>query len=358
MFKPEMVKIKIHLQLEKLAQPVCLLSALSQWKPSEAFEFAWTPSGYVLEFEMLQGQILECRIGQGELEEVGPEGLKRFPRAIAAHQDQVLHWEVLGFLTSLDPEHTRSGHIEEHTLFSPELDAEVKLLVYLPPQHFTEPDRVFPVVYLHDGHNVFDRATSSFGFEWQADETAEHFARASQPVVLVGIWTPAEKRNQYYVPFQSRLHNGQEQGTAYVRFIATTLKTHIQQHFPVSPEVSQTAICGSSLGGLISMYATLHHPEAFGVAGLMSPALWVGEYLAFEEVQKLPSAVRYFIDMGDLETDTLEGAALLVRQAKQLALLVSQQGCDIELLIGQGHLHHESAWAERFPAFLKFFLQV
>ncbi|GGJ20722.1 alpha/beta hydrolase [Deinococcus roseus] len=358
MFTPETVTIQIQLDLAKQHEEVYLLSALSQWKPESKFAFQWTPQGYVLALELLQGNLLECRISRGEHEEVGHEGLKRNPRILAADRNQQVSFEVLGFRENLLPEVTRTGHIEEHLLYSPELQEEVKLLVYLPPQYFSQPEAVFPVVYMHDGHNVFDRSTSSYGFDWQADETAEEFAAAGHPVVLVGIWTLEDKRMAYYVPFPSRLHGHQAQGLDYLSFIADTLKPWIDRHFRVSQDLHHTAICGSSLGGIISLYAALNHPEVFGVAGIMSPALWVGEYRSFDDVKPVLAGVRCFVDMGDREGTTLEEAAHLVRQAKQIALLISQQGSEVELLIGKDHLHHESAWAERFPQFLKFFLRL
>ncbi|MFC5600016.1 alpha/beta hydrolase [Deinococcus cellulosilyticus] len=358
MFTPEKVTLHIHLTLDRQAENVHLLSRLSQWKPDPAFRFEWTTGGYQLSLEVPRGLLLECRVSHGGFEEVGPDGLKRSPRVIAAGAEQTLQFEVLGFKQDLMPEETRSGHIEEHQIHSPELQDEVKLLIHLPSQYFMQPEARFPVVYLHDGHNLFDRATSSFGFDWQADETAERFAAEGHPVILVGIWTRQEKRMDYYIPFPSRFNGFRPQGLNYLDFIVQTLKPWVDGHFRVLQDRQHTAICGSSLGGIISLYGAFQHPEVFGTAGIMSPALWVGEYRALDETNQSRADVRYFVDMGDREGPTVESAANLVQLAKQLALQLSQQGSEVELLIGRDHLHHESAWAERLPAFLQFFLKI
>lgn len=357
MFVLKQVTVDLQLKLEKQTQEVYLLSSLSGWKPDPAYQFRWTLEGYQLEVSLLEGNILECRVSRGEHEEVGPDGLKRPPRILAG-EAQRIEWDVLGFRANLQPEVTRTGHIVEHELHSPELEDEVKLLVYLPPQYFTDPDTRFPVVYLHDGHNVFDRATSSYGFDWQADETAEQFAREGHPVILVGLWTRTEKRLDYYIPFPSRMNGFQPQGLNYLETIFQTVKPWVEGQFRVSQNREQIALCGSSLGGIISLYGAFRHPEMFGTAGVMSPALWIGEYRAFDELRGSSTQMRYFVDMGDREGPNLESAANLVRLAKELALSLSQQGSEVQLLIGKDHLHHESAWAERFPAFLKFFLKL
>ena len=357
MFTLKQVTVDLHLKLEKQTEEVYLLSNLSGWKPDPACRFRWTHQGYQLSVSLLENNILECRVSRGEHEEVGSDGLKRIPRILVGQEEHV-EWEVLGFRADLQPEVTRTGHIVEHELHSPELEDDVKLLVYLPPQHLADPETWFPVVYLHDGHNVFDRATSSYGFDWQADETAEHFAREGHPVILVGIWTRSDKRLDYYIPFPSRMNGFQPRGLNYLEAIVQTVKPWVESQFRVSRDREQIALCGSSLGGIISLYGALKHPDVFGTAGVMSPALWIGEYRAFDEVNGSSAQVRYFVDMGDREGPNLESAANLVRLAKELALSLSQQGSEVELLIGKDHLHHESAWAERFPAFLKFFLKL
>ena len=136
---------------------------------------------------------------------------------------------------------------------------------------------------MHDGQNLFDEATSYNG-EWQVDETMEALSQAGYPAIVVGIPNLGARRIEEYNPFPDPQHGGQ--GQAYVAFIVETLKPLIDQQFRTLPDRLHTGIMGSSMGGLISLYAFFQHREVFGFAGVMSPSLWFAGRAIFDVLRR------------------------------------------------------------------------
>jgi len=137
-------------------------------------------------------------------------------------------------------------------VYSPELENRRAILVYLPPDYDSSQQR-YPVIYMHDGQNLFDQATS-YTDEWQVDETMEALSRGGYPAIVVGIPNMGEQRIDEYSPFDDPAH-GVGQGHAYLAFIVETLKPLIDQQFRTLPDRLHTGIMGASMGGLISLHA-------------------------------------------------------------------------------------------------------
>src|SRR4051812_7718100 len=177
-------------------------------------------------------------------------------------------------------EHTIVGTVRVlEQVASPELGNQRDILVYLPSGYDDDQQR-YPVLYMHDGQNLFDEATS-YTREWQVDETMEALSRAGYPAIVVGIPNLGEQRIEEYSPFDDPKH-GKGKGQAYLGFIVETLKPLIDQQFRTLPDRLHTGIMGSSMGGLISLYAFFQHHEIFGFAGVMSPSLWFAGRAIFD----------------------------------------------------------------------------
>jgi predicted alpha/beta superfamily hydrolase len=232
------------------------------------------------------------------------------------------------------------------------LDNTRHLLVYLPPGYDTSARR-YPVVYMHDGQNLFDRATS-FGDEWEVDETMEALAQIGVEAIVVGIPNMGTDRCNEYSPFPDP-RGGGGAGEAYLDCLIATMKPRIDADFRTRPEREFTGILGSSMGGLISMFAFFRRPDSFGFAGAMSPALWFGQRALFPLVEAAPQVRgRLYLDVG-----TGEGAATL-RDTRRLERLLRlkgyRRGESLLYVEDPDGEHSERAWARRLKTALYFLL--
>lgn len=170
--------------------------------------------------------------------------------------------------------HTISGNVFEldHNFYMPQVDRTRRIWIYLPPDYYTT-SFDYPVVYMHDGQNVFDNA-SSFAGEWDADGTMETMiAGGHTKAIVVGVANGEMYRIDEYSPWEHDTYGGGE-GEAYAAFVVETLKPYIDAHYRTLPDREHTVIGGSSLGGLISYYMALENDSVFGKAFIFSPSFW------------------------------------------------------------------------------------
>jgi predicted alpha/beta superfamily hydrolase len=228
-------------------------------------------------------------------------------------------------------------------LYSPELGTHRDILVALPASA-APGDLRYPVVYMHDGQNLFDPATSYAG-HWELAATLAYHALEGLEAIVVGIPNMGRRRRYEYSPFRDPLHGGGG-GDRYLQFLCETLKPRIDAAFPTLADAASTAVAGSSLGGLISLYALFRRPHTFGVAGVLSPALWFAGGAIFDYVRQAAGpGGRIYLDIG-----TAEGEDEL-REVRRLRDLLVERGFrpghDLVYVEDEGADHHESAWARR-----------
>lgn len=238
---------------------------------------------------------------------------------------------------------------------SPQLHNRRDVLAYLPPSYGTG-DRHYPVIYMHDGQNLFDEATS-FGAEWGVDQTLEAGAPEGLEAIVVGIPNMGEKRLDEYSPWPDERHDAGGDGDAYLNFIVHTLKPVVDRDFRTLPGRESTGIAGSSMGGLISLYGFFRHTETFGFAGVMSPALWFGGGKIFDYVQAAPHVPgKVYLDVG-----TQEGPEALA-DVRRLRRILGEKGYargrSLLYVVEMGGAHDERAWARRLRKELHFLLGV
>lgn len=241
-------------------------------------------------------------------------------------------------------------HIDR--VYSPELDNERDLLVSL-PGGYSAGERRYPVIYMHDGQNLFDPATS-FSGSWNVDVAMAEVSLDGLGAIVVGIPNMGMERLAEYSPFEHpKLGGGR--GDLYLEFLINTVKPLIDERYLTAADREHTGIVGSSMGGLISLYAFFRHPEVFGFAGVMSPSLWLNELDMFSFIESAPYAPgKLYLDVGDLEGARHVEKALRLRdllQAKGYLL-----GEDLMWVEEEMGAHHESAWARRFRDALPFLL--
>ncbi len=256
--------------------------------------------------------------------------------------------------------------------------------VWLPPG-YPAPGVRYQVLYMHDGQNLYDPRTASFGMCWGVDSTLAHLLRAKQvaPTIVVGIWC-TDKRFQEYCPNRpyrallpevrialGRERAGEPLSDEYLRFLVTELKPYIDQHYATAPDRAHTWVAGSSMGGLISLYAALEYPQVFAGAACLSThwplslkhdsdafPLAMLDYLAEKLPRRRlfgPPRPRLYFDFG---TATLD-ARYPPHQARADALLAARgYGPPRRRLTRrfEGAEHNETAWARRLRVPLLFLL--
>ncbi len=236
----------------------------------------------------------------------------------------------------------------------PELGRRVELLAWVPPNHSS--GRRYPVLYMHDGSNLFDEVTSNTG-EWRVDETMTEFGFEA---IVIGIPNAGDRRHVEYCPWPSHL-GADVLGSAYAAFVVNRVKPFVEESLPAKRGREAAGVMGSSLGGLISLYLWLEYPGEFGIVGSMSTAAWfTPDVWAYLEEQQPPRS-RIYVDVGtnEIVDDPAASAAYLADYHRLVGWLRSR-GFDDELLLAveeEGAIHIESAWARRLPRALQFLLR-
>lgn len=231
-----------------------------------------------------------------------------------------------------------------------------QVCIYLPPQYLTEPERCFPVFYLHDGQNLFDPRTSYIpNRTWRAGSTADRMNEQglTEPVMLVGIANTGLRRMAEYTPTRDFRMGGGE-GERYGRLLIEELKPFIDAKYRTKPGRLHTGLGGSSLGGLITLHLGLAHRDFFSRLAVLSPSIWWDQRSILKRVAsaKPTPELRIWLDIG-----TGEGAHH-VHDTELLARVLTRQGWqpgdDLKLVVVPGALHDEDAWADRFGQVLCF----
>jgi predicted alpha/beta superfamily hydrolase len=265
--------------------------------------------------------------------------------------------------------HTVVGNLKvADNIYSPQLHNRRRLFVYFPPSYAVESERRYPVIYMQDGQNLFDESLSYAG-EWQVDETMEALGRTGIEAIVVGIANMETRRIDEYSPFKDRrLHKG-GRGDWYVAFMANTVKPLIDRDFRTMPAREHTGVLGSSMGGLISLYAFFSRPDVFGFAGVMSPSLWFAQEAIFSYVRQAAfKPGKLYLDLGTHEGgDTrpshrpphMYTSRYLTAARRLRDMLVAKGYAEGQLLRYEEEeqaVHNEAAWARRLPAALRFLL--
>ncbi len=245
-------------------------------------------------------------------------------------------------------------HVLPTPLAMPGLDRARTIRIYLPPSYATGHKR-YRVLYMHDGQNLFDDATSFIG-EWGVDETMDALAKSDDiELIVVGIDHGDAERIHELTPWPNPKY-GPAQGAEYMDFVVGTVKPYIDSHYRTRPGRKDTGIMGSSLGALVTHYAIYKYPDVFSKAGLMSPSFWFSDQAYATVVPgSLRRGTRIYMSIGDreggekadnyvadmLRMETLERAAEPLHLALQTHVV-------------PGAEHNEHAWRREFPAAVRF----
>jgi predicted alpha/beta superfamily hydrolase len=254
--------------------------------------------------------------------------------------------------------HTLAGNIKLHPELASRFVADSRnVIVYLPANYQAAAQRRYPVLYLHDGQNLFDPATAFLGNHWGLGEVADELISVGQiqPVILVGIYN-TERRMAEYTPVRDPRGRG-GRARAYGKMIVEDLKPFIDGTYRTLPDTANTGLGGSSLGGLATLYLGLKYPEVFGKLIVMSPSVWWSNRAIIKEVRKLHRKVggKIWLDIGTCEgqnpqdcvQNTIALRDALIEKGWQL-------GQDLAFIEDQGAGHDEKAWGHRMRDALRF----
>ncbi len=217
--------------------------------------------------------------------------------------------------------HTLSGDIRYHKNFYSRLLANSReLIVYLPPGYEKNKSARYPVLYMQDGQNLFDAATSFFaGNERRMDEEAQDLIARGKitPLIIVGIYSVPTDRINEFTPTRDANTNKGGEADLYGRMVVEELKPFVDANYRTLPDRSHTALGGSSLGGLVTMYLGLQYPNVFGKLAITSPAAYWGDEEIVREVKALRATTnqRICLSVGSGEPPVFLNRTRNLRQA-------------------------------------------
>ena len=234
----------------------------------------------------------------------------------------------------------------QNRVFSIEIDSKNlgekrKIWIYL-PKNYTETSEKYPVLYMHDAQNLFD-SKLSFAGEWEVDENLDSlFAK----VVVIGIEHGNQKRLEELTPFPHEKYGGGKADT-YLKFVTEEVLPYINSNYRTKTDAANTWMMGSSLGGLVSFYAAIQHPDIFGKVGVFSPSFWFSDQIyALVKMQKNISN-QFYLMCGDSESNDM------VPDLEKMILLLQTKIQTKEQLhyhVVAGGKPHEKLWRDEFKA--------
>ena len=346
---------------------IFIAGSFNGWNPqNKNFQFQKNESGYFLELSLNAGSY-EYKITRGGWDKVEctKEGKDVGNRTLKVDADAVIEVSVEGwkdmFASSSQPRKSTANknvRIIDTAFFIPQLNRTRRVWIYLPPS-YSASNKKYPVLYMHDGQNVFDDATS-FSGEWGVDEAIDTLGLKTRECIVVGIDNGGDKRLNEYCPYDFSLNgiaannkSNVGEGGKYVDFLVKTLKPFIDKKYRTLKDSKNTFTAGSSMGGLISMYAVLKYPNVFGGAGVFSPAFWVGQKI-FDDIKakgKKVNAKIYFY-AGDEEGETM--VPMTLRAFNEMHKVSKSKMCEV---IRAGGKHNEPRWRMEFPLFYEWLMK-
>ncbi|HEV8506456.1 MAG TPA: alpha/beta hydrolase-fold protein [Chitinophagaceae bacterium] len=322
------------------------------WNPqNKDFRFQKNESGnYSLGIKLADG-MYEYKVTRGGWDKVeckkGGAGIQN--RFFKLSSDTTIDLMVEEWADNIEkkPRISTAGknvHIVDTAFFIPQLNRTRRVWISLPPDYATSNKR-YPVLYMHDGQNVFDDLTS-FAGEWSVDETLDSIGSHSGEMIVVAVDHGGDKRINEYCPYDMEKY-GKGEGDKYVDFLAKTLKPFVDKTYRTQKDKKNTFVAGSSMGGLISMYAVLKYPKVFGGAGVFSPAFWIGPRI-FDDIKakgaRVNSKIYFYCGAQEGETmqpDTEKAFSEMRKISKsRMVCVVRADG-----------KHSEWVWKEEFPLF-------
>jgi predicted alpha/beta superfamily hydrolase len=334
--------------------------SLGEWNPSLVRMQRIDDSTWSYRDSYKEGETVEFKItlGRWEKEAIYKAGVIPANHSITMNNDTTVHYRIVGWSekdTASAGDVKSTGGITGTVRYHRDMQGEKILLprdmiVWLPPSYEEEPQRRYPVLYMHDGQNIIDPTISFTRFDWRVDDVADSLIKRNtiEEIIIVGIYNSIYRGAEY---------SDTDTGRAYARFVVNTLKPFIDKTYRTKPDAKNTAVMGSSAGGLISFLFAWWYPEVFSKAACLSSAFLLKKDKIIKEVAAyagLKKSLRFYIDVGGvgLEQRLKLGADEMVKILKQKGYV---DGVDLEDFYVPTAEHNERAWAARVWRPLVFF---
>ena len=320
-----------------------LASNLNNWNANDTqFEFKKDSDDFFTLTIPTPSQKIEYKITQGnwETSEDSPNRILE-----VSNLPKTVELKIKNWMQTIEKQHTATSNVKilSENFKIPQLKTTRKIWIYFPPD-YQNSDKRYPVIYMQDGQNLFDDFTS-FSGEWNADETLNQiFLETGQSAIVIGIDNGGETRLTEYSPWNNEKYKTKGEGDLYLEFLTKTLKPYIDKTYRTQKQSSKTLIIGSSMGGLISLYASVKYPTVFGKAGIFSPAFWfvskdLKTYLNKNQ-NNLKNSKFYFV-AGKNEDETM---APEIETVNELLLKKSVPKKNIVVKIDEDGTHSENYW--------------
>jgi predicted alpha/beta superfamily hydrolase len=346
---------------QRAAEPIYVAGNFNNWNPKDD-NFKLKPLGTRLSFVLkdIPAGVYAFKFTRGDWSKVETtaDGRDIADRVVEIKGDMTQEFVIEGWKDDYPDKpkpYTATPQVKvlDTAFYMPQLDRHRRIWIYLPKGYATA-KTAYPVLYMHDGQNLFNEQTAPFG-EWGVDEAMDSLQKQTgKQMIVVGIDNGGDKRMSEYNPYDFEKNKGE--GDKYIDFLVQTLKPYIDNKFRTKKDVANTFTAGSSMGGLISLYAVLKYPNVFGGAGIFSPAFWTAPQL-YADVEKTDwngNRPKFFFYAGGKESNTM-----VADMKRMIAIIEKKKGnVNTTSIVNALGLHNEPTWRKQFPDFYKWLVGI
>jgi len=323
---------------------------LGNWNPSIAKMTEVKPGLWTYSFELDKPGMLEFKFTKGSWsqEEANSDGTVPGNKVVKVQRDTTVSYDICCWSKAQTV--AFNGQITGDVEYIRGIGAGDILprdIIILLPDGYKNSTERYPVLYMHDGQNIFDPSTVGFGVDWQIDEALDSLTRQGkvQKMIVVGIYNSPNRRDEY---------SNSPLGDEYMKFLVNRVKPMIDSIYRTKPERDFTWTAGSSMGGLISFMLLWEYNDVFSKAGSFSPAFKIDRFDYVSTVQRTAhkkKSFKLYIDNGGvgLESRLQPGIDEMIALLKEIGY---KEGTDFITVFDPTAEHNEPAWAKRVPAFL------
>lgn len=330
-------------------EPIYIAGDFNNWNPGNESHKLTKNNDNTYSITINNSGTIKFKFTRGSWEKVekGINCAELSNRSFTFGATSTLNLQIINWADKCGNPHTAQENVSilSDSFYIPQLNRFRRIWIYLPKDYNNSQSR-YPVLYMHDGQNLFDNNTA-FAGEWGIDESLNSMTlQGNQSCIAVGIDNGGNNRINEYSPWINSSYGGGE-GEKYMKFIVETLKPHIDSIFRTLPDRENTGIMGSSMGGLISFYGGLKYQEIFSKIGIFSPSFWFSQdCFSFAEQNSKKANMKLYFLAGGQESGVSESCKNIIKALKK----AGYSDEEIKLKEVPSGQHNESFWKQEFPA--------